>query len=417
MRKYLPLVVILLLGGGLRLTNLASEQVFFGDQAWFFLSARDALWGHFPRLGITASATWLNQGSVYTFLLIPALLLGGFDPVWGAGQTIVFGLLTVTMVYFVARYWYSNRAAVISALVMATSPLVIFHDRLAYHTSPIPLLVTLLILAVERRKGWLVGLLVGLLYQLELATVILWPVVAWFVWWKKVPVGQILVGFLIGIWPFVLFAPRQLPQFAKWVVLRLWSPHTFSPNWQVSEYFSFLARFFSPRLPVLGTVILALALGYHLAVKTKRGHCLWLAVPWLLIVLGKIPSPSYLIVLHVPLALLAGGALSRLGPRWVVSGLVTLLLAGTVGVVGLALGLVNPASLVANELLLSRRILQQSNTSSPQLVVLGPTGRFATAKLPYDYLVWWLDRSGHHPTGRYDTFFITADQTDFRVLK
>lgn len=73
---------------------------FFGDIGWFYLSARDALLlGKFPLLGITASMTWLHQGPLWTYLLIPAFWLSDFhplSPVILALILIIFGLITKT---------------------------------------------------------------------------------------------------------------------------------------------------------------------------------------------------------------------------------------------------------------------------------------------------------------------------------
>lgn len=160
--------------------NLASQMVFIGDQGWFYLSARDLLLGKdFPLVGIPSSHPWLHQGAYWTYLLAIALKIGRFHPLAGGYMGILFGLLGVAAVYWVTKSFFTKRTAIITTLLYATSPLVVAHARMPYHTTPIPFFTTLFIYSLlQWIKGKVIFFpltlsLLAILYNFEIATVLL----------------------------------------------------------------------------------------------------------------------------------------------------------------------------------------------------------------------------------------------------
>ncbi len=178
------MLLILLLGTFLRFDRLSSLMTFFGDQAWFYLSARNMiLTGKIPLVGITSSHTWLHQGPLWTYLLAGSLFISNFNPVSGVILTSFLGVLSIILVYKIGNEFVSKEFGLMSALIYATSPLIVIHSRMAYHTSPISLLVLGLIYATlkwvngEVRYFSFVALCFALLYNFELATAVFIPVV------------------------------------------------------------------------------------------------------------------------------------------------------------------------------------------------------------------------------------------------
>jgi hypothetical protein len=173
------LFVILVLGLALflRLYNISSGMTFIGDQGWFYLSARDLLInGKIPLVGITSSHTWLHQGPLWTYLLSVALLLFRFNPISGGYLTALFGVLATFLMYRLGKEMFSMRIGVISALLYAVSPLIIFFDRMPFDPSPIPFFTIIYLYVLYK---WIKGnvryfpiilLAIAILYNLELAT-------------------------------------------------------------------------------------------------------------------------------------------------------------------------------------------------------------------------------------------------------
>ena len=178
-------------------------MIFFADQAWFYLSARDALLtGHLPLLGITASITWLHQGPLWTYLLIPGLALTNFHPLSGSILAIIFSLPTPLLLYFFAKRLWGKSAAVTAVLLFTLNPwFLLVHSNLAYHTTPIFLFTLVFFWCLIKKHDFLTGLFLGLLYQLHLLTFIFWPIMLF----RR----RLIPGFILGIIPFLLAGPIQ----------------------------------------------------------------------------------------------------------------------------------------------------------------------------------------------------------------
>lgn len=214
-------------------------MMFIGDQGWFYLSSRDIiLKGEIPLVGITSSHTWLHQGALWTYMVAPVLWLFNFNPVGGAYLTSLLGVITVWLVYRVGKEVFSQRIGLIAAFFYATSPLIIIHSRMPYHTSPIPLVTTILFYSVYK---WIQGnvlyfpfivFLIAVLYNFELATFTLVPIITilfliGFVkktrWAREVLNKKILLlsslGFFIPMIPMIVYDfGHGFPQTLKFII-------------------------------------------------------------------------------------------------------------------------------------------------------------------------------------------------------
>lgn len=210
------LILILILATFLRFYLLRDLHPFIADQGWFYLSARDLLSGNFPLVGITASYTWLHQGALWTYMLAPLLLIFNYDPVGGAYLSAALGVLGVFMIYVVGKTLFkSEEMGLISAALLAASPLSIAFSRTPYHTSPISLAVLVFIFALYKyaigKYYYLlvVALMLGILYNLALVNMILWAF-AFLIILKvryfnlKLYVGS-FISFIIPMIPMILY--------------------------------------------------------------------------------------------------------------------------------------------------------------------------------------------------------------------
>ncbi len=204
------LSAILIIGTFLRFINLSQNLTFIGDQAWFYLSARDALLsGKFPLLGITSSITWLHQGPLYTFMLMPSLIFSNFSPVAPAYFTGLTTSLNIILLYYLAAKIFNRTAGLVAAAIFAVQPFIVLQSRFPYHTTPILLFITIFFL-LKDRPFW-AGLFLGLLYQLHLLTFIFW------VFMKP----KMLPGFILGILPFIFIGPVQTFGIFAWIAKHL----------------------------------------------------------------------------------------------------------------------------------------------------------------------------------------------------
>lgn len=244
-KYHILMAAILLSGFFLRMFKLNEFMVFIGDQGWFYISARDMLLSsEIPLVGITASHTWLHQGPYWTYILAIIFKVFNFNPVAPAYFTAALGILTVGLVYKIFKDMFSSSIALISALLYATSPLIIANDRFAYHTSPIPLFTLIFIFSVYKwTKGnyiFFVPSLIslGILYNFELATASLFGVLFIFLFygiirkkswavkifeWKVLLVS--LCGFILSMTPVIIYDFKngfvQTLVFGGWIFYKI----------------------------------------------------------------------------------------------------------------------------------------------------------------------------------------------------
>lgn len=328
----------------LGLFRIGELMTFIGDQGWFYLSARDMLVsGQIPFVGIASSHPWLHQGPLWTYLLAPFLWIFNFDPVSGAYLTLILGILSIIGIYIVGSKLFSKRVGLIASLLYATSPLAVYYMRFPYHTSPIPLFVITFIYSLykitQNKISYLplTLLLLSILYNFEIATVVLWVVVVMVLAYKllkqEIRLKQILnkkiliqssIALILPLLPMILYDVRngfpQTLKFVVWFFYRAISPfglnsqHEFSIE-KLIIMLNFLSDNFRKLIFAQSNIISLLILFatacwviYNLFSKKKRSNTSRLIVvlfliPLLLIILNQVPSDAYLSILF-PTAIL-----------------------------------------------------------------------------------------------------------------
>lgn len=428
--KLLFILGILLVASFLRLHKISEYSPFIGDQAWFYISARDMLVsGQIPLLGITSSHTWIHQGPLWTYILAPALLVSGFNPISGVYLSAGIGILTVLLAYVVGNRLMSYKFGLIFSFIFAVSPLVVFHSRFAYHTTPIPLFVLLLLYFMsEWIKGKviyfpLILLTMSILYNFELATVIFWSVIILYLLFGFVKkksyfkgllnrriISLSLFGLLLPIIPVLIYDIQNgFPQtivFGGWFFYKFlqflgFFEKSFLDESSLSSAFDFFfikygqltvsvgkiflyAIFFASLLVSLYNVRLKLLLSPFGIVMSLT----WIGV--LAYFISGVPSEAYLVMLFPGLLFMFSLLIYQLRNKYIILGLISLI------------GFINIESLVSTNYLTKNTFTMEMKISAAKQIkeivgnrayVLkyeGAGEEFESSVMPYEYLVWWL---------------------------
>jgi len=329
-KVHILLTVILLVGFSLRIFKLDELMVFIGDQGWFYISARDMLLtGKIPLVGITSSHTWLHQGPYWTYILVIIFKIFNFNPIAPAYFTAFLGALTIWLIYKVSKELFSEKIGLISAIIYATSPLIIANDRFAYHTSPIPFLTLIFIFSVYK---WTKGnyiffapalISLGILYNFELATASLFGVLFIFLfygiirrksWAVKIFEWKVLLvsvcGFIFSMAPVIIYDFKNgFPQtlvFGGWIFYKIFkSVAGFSSS---SLDYGLITSFLALKYKLLifansfSISVLFLFLSFtiflYLLKKEKKISLFIIGITFLIMflafIVNKIPSDAYL---------------------------------------------------------------------------------------------------------------------------
>ena len=458
--QIVPVIILFLLSFLLLFFKLSTLMPFIGDQAWFYLSARD-VWeiGAVPLVGITSSHTWLHQGPLWTYLLAALLPLGKFNPILPAFFTVLVTQVTFVWFYIVAGEFFSRKAAFVATAFFATSPLVIMAARMPYHTTLIPtfclmlLFVTFLWVRGNAKVFPLLFFFLAVLYNLELATVVLWLVplllliygfwlkAAWFssVMNKK----SLLLSFVFGVVPMIPIllydSSHGFPQtivYGGWIVARVLHPllpllplapsgHSFS------EMFSFLVK--NNAGLVLGgqelfaVIITLVGIIWFVASVLKSKNLLQIIVglyffiPLLGLLLSKTPSGAYIPMLFPTFFLLLGIGFANLARNVQQSIVLAVVVVGIV--------LLNSVWLVTNNYLIktpqgngvgiaervaaAKAIVEAADGKKYSLIQEGPGSEFESSRMNTEYLTWWL---GNPPQEKRQQIVFTVKETPEKII-
>ncbi|OGH38265.1 MAG: hypothetical protein A3B44_01285 [Candidatus Levybacteria bacterium RIFCSPLOWO2_01_FULL_38_21] len=440
---HLLLTAILLVGFFLRIFKLSEFMVFIGDQGWFYLSARDMLLtGKIPLVGITSSHTWLHQGPYWTYILGFIFLISNFNPVAPAYFTGVFGVISALLIYKVGSELFSKQIGLISGLLYATSPLIIFYDRMPYHTTLIPFFSLLFILSIYK---WLLGkaiffpaviLVISILYNLELATTSLWAVLIVFliygIYKKRQFVLELRNFKIILLSIFVFVVPmfpilnydfyHGFPQTLKFVAwmgykfLRLFGTPSVGTITEQSSYLtvlSFLLEFYKRLiftqsyqvaliLMIISFSIFFFTIYKGFKNKNLRLGYLILVVYFLISLMGfliaKTPSEAYIPIFFPAIIIITGIFINKMLEikRLKLIGILLLLFISSSSVYSLfTKNFLSKSGEFDQRLKAVDKIIQMTNGEKYNLLGKGTGSQFESFTMNYEYLLWW---KGHPPS-------------------
>lgn len=145
------LTLVLLFTVCLRLYKISGYMTFLGDEGRDMIVVRRLLVNFDPILvGPGTSIGNMYLGPLYYYLIAPFLLLFNFSPVGPSVMVALLGILTVYIVWFVARKWFGKLAAFVSALLYATAPVVITYSRSSWNPNIMPFFALLCIYSIWR---------------------------------------------------------------------------------------------------------------------------------------------------------------------------------------------------------------------------------------------------------------------------
>jgi len=456
--RFSIITFILTLSAFLRLYRLNDLMPFIGDFAWFYISARDMiLSGNIPLVGIASSHTWVHQGPLWTYILAIPLLISNFNPVSGGYLAAILGVLTVFLVYKIGTQMFSRFVGFAAAFLYASSPLVVVHARMPYHTSFIPLMALLFVFFIYR---WIKGdirflplavFALGVLYNLELATMVFWILLIlifaygfikrklWFTQALKPNVIFLSIFlFLLVMLPMIIHDVReysgfyQTTAFFRLIKIYLFSsshtilfeamPNIFSSLFLYNQRLVFLAN---GTIAYLFTLIsfFFLTLVIYKRHKKKKSILsllllgLWITIPLCAILIGRTASEAYMPILFPAIILSISLLFSYIYKRHALIAFVGILL----------FVIVNSYLLITKNYLMKNgygvpiidrinvvnKIIKESGEEEYNIRGIGEGSQYESFAKGYEYLAWWL---GKQPSKKKTKMQFTIQETSNEVI-
>lgn len=229
--EFVLLLVIILTAVFLRLYKIGDYMTFLGDEGRDVIVVRRLLvYGDPILIGPGTSIGGMYLGPLYYYMMAPILFLAGFSPVGPAVQVALLGVVTVFLVWLVAREWYpsfngaysTNWTALIAAGLYAISPTVIHFSRSSWNPNIMPFFSLLSVYSIwkvykDKNYNWLivVGISFAFVLQSHYLGLLLAPTILlfWILVWKELKSNNKKVKNLLrfSFFGFSLFALLMSP--------------------------------------------------------------------------------------------------------------------------------------------------------------------------------------------------------------
>ncbi len=216
---FILLIGILVLATFLRFYRLSEYMTFLGDEGRDAIVIKNMLVEHdFPLIGPPTSVGNIYLGPLYYYMMAVPMTILWLNPVAAAGMNAFLGVLTVVLIYYLGKVWFSRQAGLVGAYLYAISPVTIIYSRSSWNPNPTPLFALISIFSLYKlhQKGnflWLVltGFAIGAALQMHYLAAILIPITG-IVWLfefilrrnKRLKIENLLTGTLLGVFSFML---------------------------------------------------------------------------------------------------------------------------------------------------------------------------------------------------------------------
>ncbi len=221
--EILFLTLILVAGSVFRLYRISEYMTFLGDEGRDALAVRDIVLGkHFPLIGPGTSVGSMYLGPLYYYLVAPSLWLAGFSPVGLAGEVAVIGILTVALLWWIARSWFGPKIGLGISFLYAISPVVITYSRSSWNPNIMPFFALLAMYGTwlfwrRHDPRWLpvIGVCLAFVLNSHYLGLLLFPTVVIFLFLSKqlhksypLLLASVLI-FILLMSPLVIFDMRH----------------------------------------------------------------------------------------------------------------------------------------------------------------------------------------------------------------
>jgi len=200
-KRSVPAVLyVLVLGLILRLINV--DQSFWLDEATSGLVVRN--FGFIEIINKFALADF--HPPLYYLILKGWSLIGGTGEVWLRGLSILFGLITIYVVYLIGKEVKDRSLGNLAALLMAIAPLHVYYSQEARMYTVTTLLVTYLVLNYLRKQFLIFGVLLAIVFLTDYLALLVLPVfwlMEWMMGFRKrffISHMPLVIG-LVAWWP------------------------------------------------------------------------------------------------------------------------------------------------------------------------------------------------------------------------
>lgn len=224
---YIVLIVILFLGGfAVRFVNYENRLIFGPEQGMSLITSASNLekfsfLGETNLIRATSAGHILFHGAVYSYLILPLLILFNFRVLPITISFALLNLLTAFVLFLVAKKIFGKFVAILSLFFFLFSDVMVHHSLFPWIVNPTPLLGVLTLwlfyIQIKNRDNLLPSLLIGVMsgvgFGMQNFYLFFVPFQLMFTLLvskkRLLGVGTFIFGIILGSFPTVIFDLRH----------------------------------------------------------------------------------------------------------------------------------------------------------------------------------------------------------------
>lgn len=235
-KKNQLVLIILIVGIFLRTYKAISWLPYGHDQDLAGWIIKDIVFNkHLRFIGQETTSKGIFIGPLFYYLQIPFFFLTNWRPTGAILLVTLISSFGIFSYYYCFKKIFSNNVGILASLIYAISNLIVFTDRETVPTMPVMIwsvwfLFSLWQLYKGKQKSYLLlGLLLGLIWHFNLASIILVPLILLTQIFSRTKINFKYVLLAIGIFgilmfPFFIFEVRHGYQQTRAIILSLSTP-------------------------------------------------------------------------------------------------------------------------------------------------------------------------------------------------
>lgn len=266
LKKNWPIVSILALSTFLRFWNLPGLLHWtFDEDVYAFHLKQIIVDHHVPLIGVSAAPLGMELGPLFYWIMSVPFWVGRLNPISLGILASSLGVLTTVFVYKLVKISFGDRVGIFSALIYASSFLIVMLDKHFWSVTPQIFIAFFVIFSlvkiIEGHNKWMLSLaaILGFAIQSDLLSLVYFPLTLISFWYFKVSlknrdVAYAILIFLALQFPLLLFELRH-DFYNTHALLRFINNGPSSGGFAVSSFFGALLdipRFLSRLIYIAG---------------------------------------------------------------------------------------------------------------------------------------------------------------------
>ncbi len=217
-KYFLGFLFVLVLAAFFRFYKIDQYMIFLGDEgrdAEVVKAMVDVR--HFPLIGPPTSVGNIYLGPLYYYMMFLSMVFFGLSPVAPSIMVAMIGVLTVALIYYLGKNFFSRKSGLIAAFLYAISPVTISYSNFSWNPNPLPFFALLSVFGLYKihKSGnffWLILTAISLAASLQMhyLALILIPIIVilfndvLYKWHQKKLHKNLILGVVLSLAAFLI---------------------------------------------------------------------------------------------------------------------------------------------------------------------------------------------------------------------